>query len=212
MPCERPLQSSQSPQNLVHAPEGGALIASGFTARVGRAGGARTSGLVSSGRTLVECRRVAFGNHKPNSCPLNGAEGKCLCKWSTPMRLSLRSQISGASRRRLARWLVGSPIKDSSAISSWKRLRKQTATAPLQRACLGSPTCCVIRLRNIQRTALMCHHPAARRRLSSRAAKQDFLLFKGRARLRLRPTKRHSLHRRRSQLTPRQDVTQSPPK
>src|SRR5258707_13688466 len=24
MPCERPLQSSQSPQNLVHAPEGGA--------------------------------------------------------------------------------------------------------------------------------------------------------------------------------------------
>jgi len=35
MPCERPLQSSQSPQNLVHAPEGGALIASGFTARVG---------------------------------------------------------------------------------------------------------------------------------------------------------------------------------
>jgi hypothetical protein len=42
MPCERPLQSSQSPQNLVHAPEGGALIASGFTARVGRAGGART--------------------------------------------------------------------------------------------------------------------------------------------------------------------------
>src|SRR5258708_6825734 len=56
MPCERPLQSSQSPQNLVHAPEGGALIASGFTARVGRAGGARTRGLVSSGRTLVECR------------------------------------------------------------------------------------------------------------------------------------------------------------
>src|ERR1700688_1195860 len=42
MPCERPLQSSQSPQNLVPAPEGGALIASGFTARVGRAGGART--------------------------------------------------------------------------------------------------------------------------------------------------------------------------
>src|SRR5712691_7706837 len=63
MPCERPLQSSQSPQNLVHAPEGGALIASGFTARVGRAGGARTRGLVSSGRTLVECRRVALGNH-----------------------------------------------------------------------------------------------------------------------------------------------------
>ena len=28
------------------------------------------------------------------------------------MRLSPRSQISGASRRRLARWLVGSPIKD----------------------------------------------------------------------------------------------------
>ena len=28
------------------------------------------------------------------------------------MRLSLRSQISGASRRRLARWLVGSPIID----------------------------------------------------------------------------------------------------
>src|SRR5229473_6702345 len=53
MPCERPVQSSQSPQNLVHAPEGGALIASGFTARAGRAGGARTSGLVSSGRTLV---------------------------------------------------------------------------------------------------------------------------------------------------------------
>ena len=50
MPCERPLQSSQSPQNLVHAPEGAALIASGFTARVGRA-------------TLVECRRVALGNH-----------------------------------------------------------------------------------------------------------------------------------------------------
>jgi hypothetical protein len=49
--------------NLVHAPEGGALIASGFTARVGRAGGARTTGLVSSGRTLVECRRVALGNH-----------------------------------------------------------------------------------------------------------------------------------------------------
>jgi hypothetical protein len=46
MPCERPLQSSQPPQNLVHAPEGGALIVSGFTARVGRAGGARTSGLV----------------------------------------------------------------------------------------------------------------------------------------------------------------------
>src|SRR5712671_7069621 len=103
MPCERPLQSSQSPQNLVHTPEGGALIASGFTARVGRAGGARTRGLVSSGRTLVECRRVALGNHyEPNSCPLNGAEGKCLCKWSTPMRLSPRSQISGASRRRLS--------------------------------------------------------------------------------------------------------------
>ena len=63
MPRERPVQSSQSPQNLVHAPEGGAFIASGFTARVGRAGGARTSGLVSSGRTLVECRRVALGNH-----------------------------------------------------------------------------------------------------------------------------------------------------
>src|SRR4030088_3347333 len=45
------------------APEGGALIASGFIARVGRAGGARTRGLVSSGRTLVECRRVALGNH-----------------------------------------------------------------------------------------------------------------------------------------------------
>src|SRR5260370_21920663 len=43
MPCERPLQSSQSPQNLVHAPEGGALIARGFTARVGRAGGAPTT-------------------------------------------------------------------------------------------------------------------------------------------------------------------------
>ena len=28
------------------------------------------------------------------------------------MRLSPWSQISGASRRRLARWLVGSPIKD----------------------------------------------------------------------------------------------------
>lgn len=28
------------------------------------------------------------------------------------MRLSPRSQISGASRRRLARWPVGSPIKD----------------------------------------------------------------------------------------------------
>lgn len=28
MPCERPVQSSQSPQNLVHAPEGGALIGS----------------------------------------------------------------------------------------------------------------------------------------------------------------------------------------
>ena len=28
-----------------------------------RAGGARISGLVSSGRTLVECRRVALGNH-----------------------------------------------------------------------------------------------------------------------------------------------------
>jgi hypothetical protein len=106
------LQSSQSPQNLVHAPEGGALIASGFTARVGRAGGARTSGLVSSGRSLVECWGVALGNQEPNSCPLNGAEGKCLCKWSAPMRLSPRSQISGASRRRLARWLVGAPIKD----------------------------------------------------------------------------------------------------
>ena len=57
------MQSSPSLQNLVHAPEGGALIASGFTARVGRAGGARTRGLVSSGRTLVECRRVALGNH-----------------------------------------------------------------------------------------------------------------------------------------------------
>src|ERR1700676_5182356 len=50
-------------QNLVHATEGSALIASEFTARVGRAGGARTRGLVSSGRTLVECRRVALGNH-----------------------------------------------------------------------------------------------------------------------------------------------------
>jgi hypothetical protein len=47
-----------------------------------RAGGARISGLVSSGRTLVDCRRVALGNH-------------------------------------------------SSAIWPWKRLRKQTATAPL---------------------------------------------------------------------------------
>jgi hypothetical protein len=28
------------------------------------------------------------------------------------MRLSSRSQIFGASRRRLARWLDGSPIKD----------------------------------------------------------------------------------------------------
>ena len=35
--------------NLVYAPEGGALIASGFSARVGRAGGARTSGLVPVG-------------------------------------------------------------------------------------------------------------------------------------------------------------------
>src|SRR5712671_4482952 len=52
MPCERPLQSSQSPQNLVHAPEGGALIASGFTARVGRAGGARTSRPIQSDRRV----------------------------------------------------------------------------------------------------------------------------------------------------------------
>jgi hypothetical protein len=58
--------------------------------------------------------------------------------------------------------LRGVMISPSSAIRSWKRLRKQTATAPLQRACLGSPSeRCVIRLRNIQRTALMCHHPAA---------------------------------------------------
>lgn len=140
MPCERPLQSSQSPQNLVHAPEGGALIASGFTARVGRAGGARTSGLVSSGRTLVECRRVALGNHKPNSCPLNGAEGKCLCKWSTPMRLS--PPLKSLGRRDVVSHggSLARPSKTSSAISSWKRLRKQTATAPLQRACLGSPS------------------------------------------------------------------------
>jgi hypothetical protein len=110
MPCERPVQSSQSPQNLVHAPEGGAFIASGFTARVGRAGGARTSGLVSSGRTLVELPEGRV--RKSLTKFLNEAEGKCLCKWSTPMRLSPRSQISGASRRRLARWLVGSPIKD----------------------------------------------------------------------------------------------------
>src|SRR5258707_5009912 len=41
MPCERPLQSSQSPQNLVHGPEGGALIASGFTARAGCASSRR---------------------------------------------------------------------------------------------------------------------------------------------------------------------------
>jgi len=54
------------------------------------------------------------------------------------------------------------PSKTSSAIWSWKRLRKQTATAPLQRVCLGSPSGrCVIRLRNIQRTASTCHHPAA---------------------------------------------------
>ena len=163
MPCERPLQSSQSPQNLVHAPEGGALIASGFTARVGRAGGARTRGLVSSGRTLVECRRVALGNHKPNSCPLNGAEGKCLCKWSTPMRLSTRLTNLwrvATSSRTVARWLAHQDIERDLVLETLAKTDgNRTASARL----LGFSikTCCVIRLRNIQRTALMCQHPAA---------------------------------------------------
>jgi DNA invertase Pin-like site-specific DNA recombinase len=64
MPCERPLQSSQPPQNLVHAPEGGALIVSGFTARVGRAGGARSDrkhlmrlmGVLAKGDILIVTR------------------------------------------------------------------------------------------------------------------------------------------------------------
>lgn len=40
------------------------------------------------------------------------------------MRLSPRSQISGASRRRLARWLVGSPIKDIERDLVLERLAK----------------------------------------------------------------------------------------
>ena len=50
------------------------------------------------------------------------------------MRLSPRSQISGASRRRLARWLVGSPIKDIERDLVLETLAKtdgnRTASAP----------------------------------------------------------------------------------
>ena len=50
------------------------------------------------------------------------------------MRLSPRSQISGASRRRLARWLVGSPIKDIERDLVLEALAKtdgnRTASAP----------------------------------------------------------------------------------
>jgi hypothetical protein len=78
------------------------------------------------------------------------------------MRLSPRSQISGASRRCLARWLVGSPIKDIERDLVLETLAKTDGNPPLQRACSGSPSeRCVISSRNIQRTALMCHHPAA---------------------------------------------------
>jgi DNA-binding NtrC family response regulator len=79
------------------------------------------------------------------------------------MRLSPRSQISGASRRRLARWLVGSPIKDIERDLVLETLAKTDGNRTASARLLGFSikTCCVIRLRNIQRTALMCHHPAA---------------------------------------------------
>ena len=78
------------------------------------------------------------------------------------MRLSPRSQISGASRRRLARWLVGSPIKDIERDLVLETLAKTDGNRSASaRLLVFSIRSCVIRLRNIQRTALMCHHPAA---------------------------------------------------
>ena len=74
------------------------------------------------------------------------------------MRLSPRSQISGASRRRLARWLVGSPVKDIECDLVLETLAKTDGNRTASARLLGFSikTCCPIRLRNIQRTALMC--------------------------------------------------------
>ena len=79
------------------------------------------------------------------------------------MRLSPRSQISGASRRRLARWLVGSPIKDIERDLVLEALATTDGNRTASARLLGFSikTCCVIRLRNIQRTASTFHHPAA---------------------------------------------------
>ena len=69
----------------------------------------------------------------------------------------------GASRRRLARWLVGSPVKDIECDLVLETLAKTDGNRTASARLLGFSikTCCPIRLRNIQRTALMCHHPAA---------------------------------------------------
>ncbi len=60
-----------------------------------------------------------------------------MCKWSTPMRLSPRSQISGASRRRLAlaRWLAHQRHRARSGPGSACENRRQPHRFS---ACLGS--------------------------------------------------------------------------
>ena len=78
------------------------------------------------------------------------------------MRLSSRSQIFGASRRRLARWLVGSPIKDIKRDLVLETLAKTDGNRTASARLLGFS---IRTLRNkitdIQRAASMCHHPAA---------------------------------------------------
>ena len=78
------------------------------------------------------------------------------------MRLASRSQIFGASRRRLARWLVGSPIKDIERDLVLETLAKTDDNRTASARLLGFS---IRTLRNkitdIQRAASMCHHPAA---------------------------------------------------
>lgn len=84
------------------------------------------------------------------------------------MRLSPRSRISGASRRRLARWLVGSPIKDIERDLVLETLAKADGNRTASARLLGFS---IRTLRNkiAEYSAdgvdvpppLMCHHPAA---------------------------------------------------
>lgn len=103
MPCERPLQSSQPPQNLVHAPEGGALIVSGFAARVGRAGAARGQPARARSRDRQLIERTPRGRYlfRRNGIGPDGFGSKGdLKQRMSDVRSSLNSRHSSMRRSR----------------------------------------------------------------------------------------------------------------